>query len=68
MTKYDVGKLKVGDRVKVIDDYGVVTNVHEPEWIDHKTRAFRKEFQSADIRFEGYDRSICIQACAIEML
>jgi hypothetical protein len=52
MTKYDVGKLNRHDRVIADGRIGTVTSVHEPEWIDHKTRGFRKELQGADIEFD----------------
>lgn len=48
----DVGVLKRNTRVKVGDRYGLVFNAHEPQWIDHKTKAFRKELQGADIAFD----------------
>ena len=66
MTKYDIGILKSGDRVRVNGREGVVTNIHEPEWIDHRTRAFKKEFQSADIRFEDEKYAVSIPAKDIE--
>ena len=53
MNKYEVGKLETGMQVMVGGQVGVVTGVHEPEWIDHKTKAFRKELQGADVRFSG---------------
>lgn len=52
LNKSDVGVLKRGVRVKVGGRCGSVFNAHEPEWIDHKTRAFRKELQGADISFD----------------
>lgn len=67
MTKYDVGKLKRGDRVVVDSKMGTVVSPHEPEWIDHKTRAFRKEFQGADIQFDGELHSTYIHADRIEL-
>ena len=50
MDKFSVGVLSRGDRVLVNGSPAVVVSAHEPEWIDHKTRAFRKEFQGADVR------------------
>ena len=66
MTRYDVGKLNCGDRVIVENELGTVINPHEPEWIDHRTKAFKKEFQGADIRFDGENRSVYIHAEKIE--
>ena len=68
MTKYDVGKLKVRDRVTVDGKPGMVVSVHEPEWIDHKTRAFCKEFQGANIRMDGGVRSEYVHAPRIELI
>lgn len=69
MTRYDVGKLNRGDRVTVGGKLGTVTRPHEPEWIDHKTRAFRKEFQGADIQFDGEPGySVYIHAASITIL
>jgi len=67
MTKYDVGKLKRGDRVVVDGKTGTVLSPHEPEWVDHKTRAFRKELQGADIQFDQEWRSTYIHADRIEL-
>jgi len=69
MTRHDVGKLKGGDRVKVGDKLGTVVSPHEPEWIDHKTRAFRKELQGADVQFDGEPGcSYYIHAASIHLL
>jgi hypothetical protein len=69
MTRYDIGKLNYGDRVTVDGKSGTVTSPHEPEWIDHKTRAFRKEFQGADIQFDGeLGCSVYIHADSITIL
>jgi hypothetical protein len=69
MTKYDLGKLKRHDRVIADGRIGTVTSVHEPEWIDHKTRGFRKEFQGADIEFDHeLGRSVYIHADGISIL
>ena len=69
MTKYDVGKLKRHDRVIADGRIGTVTSVHEPEWIDHKTRGLRKEFQGADIEFDHeLGRSVYIHADGISIL
>ena len=53
MNKHDTGKLKRGMKVSVKGVEGVVCSVHEPEWVCHKTNAYCKEFQGADIRIEG---------------
>lgn len=66
MTKYDVGILKIRDCVRVEGQEGVVVDVHEPEWIDHRTRAFRKEFAGADIRFKDEEFTVYIPAKNIE--
>jgi hypothetical protein len=66
MTKYDVGILKPGDRVRAKGRDGVVVSPHELEWIDHRTRASRKEFQGADIRFDKERWSTYIHAADIE--
>ena len=69
MTRHDVGKLNSRDRVRVGDKLGTVVSPHEPEWIDHKTRAFRKEFQGADIQFDGEPGcAYYIHAASIEIL
>lgn len=48
---------------------GTVTSPHEPEWIDQKTKAFRKEFQGADIQFYGEPGySVYIHADSITIL
>jgi hypothetical protein len=52
LTRYDVGKLKPGMRVTAAGKLGTVRNVHEPSWVDHRTRAFRQELQSADITLD----------------
>jgi hypothetical protein len=69
MTRYDVGKLNRGDRVTVGGKLGTVTSPHEPEWIDNKTKEFRKEFQGADIQFDGEPgHSVYIHADSITIL
>jgi hypothetical protein len=67
LTRYDVGKLKPGDSVTVDGKRGVVTSTHEPEWIDHKTKAFRKVLQSADILFEGETTAYAIRGDLFEV-
>ncbi len=52
MTKYDIGKLSHRDRVSVNGRKGTVVSVHEPQWIDHKTRAQQHVLQGADIAFD----------------
>lgn len=52
MDKFQVGVLKRGDSVVAAGRKATVVSPHEPEWIDHKTRAFRKELQGADVKFE----------------
>lgn len=68
MTKYDVGVLKQGDRVRVKGRDGVVSSPHEPEWIEHRTNAFKKELQGASIRFDGEHWSTYIHAADIELV
>jgi hypothetical protein len=69
MTKHDVGKLNSGDRVTVGGKLGTVTSPHEPEWIDHKTQAFRKELRGADIQFDGETgSSVYIHADSIAII
>ena len=53
MKDFDVGKLKFRDRVYVKGKLGTVISVHEPEWIDHKTKAFCKVLQGATARKVG---------------
>ena len=43
MNKHDVGVLKKGDTVFVGGLPATVVSTHEPEWIDHRTKAFRKD-------------------------
>ena len=52
MNKFQVGVLQRGDSVTVSGRKAIVVSPHEPEWIDHETRAFRKELQGADVKFE----------------
>ncbi|MDI1301994.1 MAG: hypothetical protein PSX71_08825 [bacterium] len=52
MNKSDVGVLNRGDAVIVDGSAGIVVSVHEPEWVNNKTRAFCKELQGADIKFD----------------
>lgn len=52
LTKYDIGKLKRGVRVKAGERNGTVVSEHESQWRDHKTRAWRHELQGADIAFD----------------
>ena len=52
MNKFQVGVLQRGDSVTVAGRKAIVVSPHEPEWIDHKTRAFCKELQGADVKFE----------------
>jgi len=69
MTRYDVDKCKCGDRVRVDGKIGTITYSHEPEWIDHKTGMFRKEFQGADILFDDEPfHSVYIHADSITIL
>jgi hypothetical protein len=58
--------IKEGDRVIVHGRTGIVISVHEPTWIDHQTRAFRKVFQGADICFDGETHSGYFHAAHIE--
>jgi len=53
LTKYDIGKLKPGVRVKVGSRTGTVVSEHEPQWRDHRTRMWMHELQGADIAFDG---------------
>jgi hypothetical protein len=66
MNKSDVGVLNRGDTVLVHGIKGIVCSVHEPEWINHKTRSKQVEFQGADIRVNG--RSSYFHAADIEVL
>lgn len=69
LTKYDIGKLKHGVRVKVGDRTGTVVSEHEPQWRDHKTRAWMHELQGADIAFDDDPGSSCYIHCGeIEIL
>lgn len=54
----DVGLLKRGVRVKVGKKLGAVYDAHEPEWIDYKTKAFKKELRGASILFDGETRGL----------
>jgi len=65
MNKHDVGVLKRGDSVITNGRPAIVVSPHEPEWIDHKTRQFRKEFQGADLRLDD-GRCAYIHAANIE--
>jgi len=49
MNKHDIGKLTQGMRVNVEGKIGTVVSVHEPQWVDHKTRTFQHVLQGADI-------------------
>lgn len=53
MDKHDIGVLSCGDRVFINGSPATVVSPHEPEWIDHRTRAFRKEFKGADVRLDS---------------
>lgn len=68
LTKYDIGKLKRGMRVKVGDKLGTVCDPHEPTWIDHRTRAFMHVLQGADITFDGDAHGTYIHCANIEIL
>lgn len=53
LNKACVGMLNRGDRVFVCGyGKGIVISPHEPEWIDHKTKCFKKELQGADIKLD----------------
>ena len=52
MTKYDVGVLSRGDQVLASGRLGKIASVHEPKWVDHKTKRHMHEFQGADVTFD----------------
>ena len=52
MKTTETGKLKRCDKVRVNGRIGTVTGVHEPKWIDHRTRANMHVLQGAMIAFE----------------
>lgn len=56
MNKHDVGVLNYGDQVIASGRQGKVASVHEPRWIDHKTKQQMHEFQGADIVFANGER------------
>jgi len=66
MKNSDIGVLSRGDTVLVLGIKGIVCSVHEPEWVDHKTRSHQIEFQGADIRVDG--RNSYFHAADIEPL
>jgi len=51
MTKYDVGVLSRGDQVLASGRLGKIASVHEPKWVDHKTKRHMHEFHGADVTF-----------------
>lgn len=54
LNKACVGMLDHGNRVFVCGyGKGTVKKVYEPEWIDHKTKCFRKELQSAVVQLDS---------------
>ena len=59
MTKHDVGVLQCGDQVIASGRQGKVASVHEPRWIDHKTKQQMHEFQGADVVFADGDIAYC---------
>lgn len=69
MNRHDVGVLKKGDTVFVGGLPATVVSTHEPEWIDHRTKAFRKEFQGADLKLSSgvyaYTHAAQIETTAI---
>ena len=65
MTKYDIGQLQTGDRVKVGVRTGTVETVHEPKWRDHKTKQPRTEVSGADVLFDDDQIPTFIQIQAI---
>jgi hypothetical protein len=68
MTKYDIGQLQTGDRVKVGVRTGTVEIVHEPKWCDHKTKQYRTEVSGADVLFDDDPIPTFIQIQAITLL
>jgi hypothetical protein len=68
MTKYDIGQLQTGDRVKVGVRTGTVKTVHEPQWRDHKTKQHRTEASGADVLFDDDQIPTFIQIQAITLL
>ena len=52
LTSYDVGLLEIGMRVSASGQHGTVRRVHEPSWVDHKTRAFKQKLASADVQLD----------------
>jgi len=67
MNELDVDILQRGVRIEVNGRIATVINPHHPQWIDHKTRVFKRVFQGADVRFEDgqcayvHARDICIK-------
>jgi hypothetical protein len=68
LTPNDIGKLKRGDRVKVGNRFGTVIDPHEPQWIDHKTKAQMHVLQGADIRFDDDHSNTYIHCAEIEII
>lgn len=56
LSKYDVGLLSHGSRVKVAGRLATVVSSHEPQWIDHKTKTYMVRLQGADIGFDDEPR------------
>lgn len=52
LSKHDVGLLCHGSRVRVGARLATVVSPHEPQWIDHNTKAFTKVLQGADVGFD----------------
>ena len=53
LNRHDVGLLKIGMRVSASGQHGTVRRVHEPSWVDHKTRVFMKELASVTVQLDG---------------
>jgi hypothetical protein len=52
LTENDIGILRPGMAVEALGRKGIVRNVHEPSWVDHRTKRFCKVLQSADVVFD----------------
>ncbi|MFA6572187.1 MAG: hypothetical protein WCT77_13245 [Bacteroidota bacterium] len=68
MAKYDVDKLKPGDRVRALNFPAIIVQVHEPQWVDYKTGAFCRELSGADVRMFGDTMNTYVKAEDIELI
>jgi hypothetical protein len=54
----EIGVLNCGDLVTVNGRRGGGVSPHEPQWVEHRTLAFKKVLQGADIHFDGDSHAI----------